>query len=117
MGAPPDRWLGTKTIGWSPFDVKADHLFDFMSNTFWEWQVKSVLRRDQYAILWVKHRHAGRTELHFLVPRVELSTGKSLNIAPPGWEALFNPFRETYNALLGWASPDDPAHARDVSLP
>src|SRR5688500_14334980 len=42
MGAPPDRWLGTKTIGWSPFDVKADHLFDFMSNMFWEWQVKSV---------------------------------------------------------------------------
>jgi hypothetical protein len=75
------------------------------------------LRRDQYAILWVKHQHAGRTELHFLVPRVELSTGKSMNIAPPGWEALFNPFRETYNALLGWASPDDPARARDVSLP
>jgi len=45
MGAPPDRWLGTKTIGWSPFDVKDPQLFDFMSNTFWESQVKSVKKR------------------------------------------------------------------------
>ena len=42
------------------------------------------LDRDQYAILWVRHAHAGHEELNFLVARVELSTGKSLNIAPPG---------------------------------
>src|SRR5687767_15974239 len=39
------------------------------------------LDRDQYAILWVRHSHAGHEELNFLIPRVELSTGKSLNIA------------------------------------
>ena len=41
------------------------------------------LEPDRYSILWVRHTHAGHHELNFLVPRVELSTGKSLNIAPP----------------------------------
>ncbi|ECY8104699.1 relaxase/mobilization nuclease domain-containing protein, partial [Salmonella enterica subsp. enterica serovar Virchow] len=39
---------------------------------------------DQYNILWVRHSHAGHHELHFVTPRVELSTGKSFNIRPPG---------------------------------
>ncbi|MCK7226005.1 relaxase/mobilization nuclease domain-containing protein, partial [Enterobacter kobei] len=35
------------------------------------------LSRDQYSIMWVRHSHAGHHELHFITPRVELSTGKS----------------------------------------
>ena len=42
------------------------------------------LESDQYNIMWVRHSHAGHHELHFVTPRVELSTGKSLNIKPPG---------------------------------
>jgi hypothetical protein len=42
------------------------------------------LQPDQYAILWVRHQHANHHELHFVTPRTELSTGKSLNISPPG---------------------------------
>jgi hypothetical protein len=74
---------------------------------------------DQYSILWVRHQHAGHHELHFLVPRVELATGKSLNIAPPGRSSrtLFDTFRSMVNARYGLADPDDPARARDVSLP
>jgi hypothetical protein len=74
---------------------------------------------DQYSILWVRHQHAGHHELHFLVPRVELSTGKSLNIAPPGQASrtMFDVFRSMINARYGLADPDDPARARDVSLP
>jgi hypothetical protein len=53
------------------------------------------LHPDQYAILWAQHRHAGRMELNFLIPRIELFTGKSLNIAPPGQATreLFYTFR------------------------
>lgn len=47
------------------------------------------LEADQFDMLWVRHTHAGRVELHFLMPRMELSTRKSLNIAPPGHEAAF----------------------------
>ncbi|MEM8658701.1 MAG: relaxase/mobilization nuclease domain-containing protein, partial [Pseudomonadota bacterium] len=33
---------------------------------------------EQYEVLWVRHLHEGRVELHFCTPRLELTTGKSL---------------------------------------
>ena len=72
------------------------------------------LEPDQYSILWVRHTHTsdGRVELHFVTPRVELTTGKSLNIAPPGWQNYFRPWRDYWNLTHNWASPDDPNRAR-----
>lgn len=70
------------------------------------------LERDQYSILWVRHVHQGHHELHFVVPRVELESGKSLNIAPPGYKFLFGPWRSLWNEREGWANPDDPSRAR-----
>ena len=77
------------------------------------------LDADRYSILWVRHTHAGHHELHFLTPRVELVTGKSLNIAPPGSQrrALSDAFRSMINAEYGLADPDDPARSQAVSLP
>jgi hypothetical protein len=78
------------------------------------------LEKDQYSILWVKHTHAGgRVELNFLIPRVELTTMRSLNIDPAGQQSreLFDTFRSVWNARLGLADPDDPARAQDMSLP
>ncbi|MDD3026391.1 MAG: relaxase/mobilization nuclease domain-containing protein [Aliarcobacter skirrowii] len=77
------------------------------------------LEPDQYNILWVRHTHAGHHELHFVTPRVELSTGKSLNIKPPGdlAQATFDDFRSEINARYGLADPDDPDRARNVSIP
>lgn len=43
------------------------------------------MQPDQYNILWVRHSHANHHELHFVIPRVELSTGKAFNAFPPGW--------------------------------
>jgi hypothetical protein len=77
------------------------------------------LDKDQYNILWVRHAHTGRTELHFVVPRMELSTGKSLNIAPPtsSSRTLFETFKHVINAEYGLSSPQDPARARSLSIP
>lgn len=77
------------------------------------------LSPDQYAILWVRHEHAGHHELNFLVPRVELSTGKALNIAPPGpkTRALFDTFRSVVNLEHGLADPEDPKRAQHVRVP
>jgi relaxase-like protein len=77
------------------------------------------LERDQYSILWVRHTHAGHHELHFLAPRVELATGKSLNIAPPGraTRELYDTYRSLINAEYALADPEDPARSRAVSLP
>lgn len=75
------------------------------------------LEPDQYDILWVRHTHEGNTELHMVVPRVELSTGKALNIAPPGHEKYFDALRDAWNYEEGWARPDDPARSRLVNTP
>ncbi len=35
---------------------------------------------DQYDITWINHEDKGRTELHYMSPRLELATGKALNM-------------------------------------
>lgn len=70
------------------------------------------LEPDQRNILWVRHHHAGHHELHFVIPRVELSSGKAFNPCPPGWQKHFDVFRDLHNHREGWARPDDPARAR-----
>ena len=72
------------------------------------------LDRDQYDCLWVRHTHEGNVELHFCAPRVELSAGKALNIAPPGHESAFSSLRDLMNKTHGWADPLDPERAREV---
>lgn len=67
---------------------------------------------DQYAILWVRHSHAGHHELHFVIPRMELLTGKAFNAFPPGWEKDFGPLRDLLNVEHGWTRPDNPERAR-----
>lgn len=75
------------------------------------------LERDQYDCLWVRHTHEDRVELHFCTPRLELSTGKSLNIAPPGYQAAFDSLRDMMNKAHNWADPLDAERARTVQHP
>ena len=52
--------------------------------------------------------------MHVLAARCDLETGKSLNIAAPGWQKTFDALRDWQNHENGWSRPDDPARARDV---
>ena len=74
------------------------------------------LEADQYDCLWVRHVHEGNVELHFCTPRLELATGRALNIAPPGHEAAFSALRDVLNKTHGWADPMEPDLARDFKL-
>ena len=47
-----------------------------------------------------------------LAVQCDLETGRSLNIAPPGWQKTFDPLRDAFNHEHGWSRPDDPAWAR-----
>lgn len=77
---------------------------------------------EQFDITWVRHQHTGpevgggRVELHFVTPRMELASGRALNIAPPGWERGYSKLRDALNLEHGWARPDDPARAREVAF-
>lgn len=72
------------------------------------------LDKDQYDISWVRHTHAGHAELHFVTPRIELTTGKALNIKPPGklTQDVFDDLRREINHTHGFSDPDDPARQR-----
>jgi len=66
------------------------------------------LEPDQYHLFAVQHDEPdGAKHLHILVPRVDLHSGKSMNIAPPGWRKTFDPLRDALNNENGWARPDD----------
>lgn len=73
------------------------------------------LEPNQYTWSAVQHMESdGSTHIHFVVPRVELTTGKAMNIAPPGWQKRFDALRDAFNFEHGWARPDDPRLARAV---
>lgn len=62
------------------------------------------LSPDQYNNLWVLHREKGNTELHFVVPMQEMTTGRRLNIHPPGPKniELYQAFTQVMNQSLGY---------------
>ncbi|WP_299984901.1 relaxase/mobilization nuclease domain-containing protein [uncultured Ruegeria sp.] len=68
----------------------------------------------QYEMLWVRHTHEDRVELHFCTPRLELTSGKSLNIAPPGYEKAFDSLRDLMNQRHGWADPMELERVQEV---
>jgi hypothetical protein len=73
------------------------------------------LRKGSYAYLAVLHKEAdGGQHLHILSACIHLETGKAYNPAAPGWQADYGPMRDYWNALKGWARPDDPRRARTV---
>lgn len=74
------------------------------------------LESDQYHCLWVKHEHCGNVELHFVTPKIELRTGKQLNIKPPGTTKFFDAWRDFMNAKHNWADPLEPERKQDFKL-
>ncbi|WP_213085254.1 relaxase/mobilization nuclease domain-containing protein, partial [Neisseria gonorrhoeae] len=50
--------------------------------------------KDQYNCLWVEHRDKGRLELNFVIPNIELLSGKRLQ---PYYYAAFPPIEKLHN--------------------
>lgn len=101
-------------IAWSPEDQPSDAQISAVLDDF-EKVAFAGLEPDRYCWSAVKHlEDDGGVHVHVVAARVDLETGKSLNIAPPGWEKTFDPLRDYYNHSQGWARPDDPMRARMV---
>ena len=70
----------------------------------------------QYSCLWVEHKDKGRLELNFVVPNIELQTGKRLQ---PYYDKAdrprINAWKIGMNAGLGLHDPDDPIN-KQISL-
>lgn len=107
IDSSPNKWrYSSGVIAFADDDNPTPEQIEAVIADF-EATVFAGLEPDQYNSLWVKHTHEGNTELHFIVPRLELSTGKALNIAPPKYEFLFDAWRDKWNYTMGWADPQD----------
>ena len=115
---PFERTYTSGVLSFAPGEVITPAMEQDIIDRF-EQAAFAGLEPDRYSILWVRHLHAGHHELHFVTPRTELVSGKSLNIHPPGRvsQVLFDTFRSMINAEYGLADPDDPARSQPVSLP
>lgn len=114
IDASPNKW--SYTAGVISFAQGDDPSPDAQQEAIERFEALAFagLDRDQYDCLWVRHSHEGNVELHFCTPRLELCTGKSLNIAPPGHENAFASLRDLLNKTHGWADPLEPERAREV---
>ncbi|MCY4635481.1 MAG: relaxase/mobilization nuclease domain-containing protein [Acidobacteria bacterium] len=95
-------------IAWAPearpTDAQINAVLDEFERTAW-----AGLEPDRYSWTAVLHReHGGGVHVHVLTARGDLETGKSLNIAPPGWQKTFDPLRGAFDHEHGWSRPDDP---------
>ena len=113
-----NEWKYTSgAICWSVEDNPTDNDINEYLDAF-EAHAFAGLQPHQYHFTAVLHEEDdGSKHVHFLVPRVELTTGKALNIAPPGHESYFDPLRDYFNYKKGWSRPDDPKLKRDTQTP
>ncbi|MDI5842281.1 relaxase/mobilization nuclease domain-containing protein [Shewanella xiamenensis] len=76
------------------------------------------LDADQYSCLWVEHRDKGRLELNFVIPNIELTSGKRLQ---PYYDKADKPrvnaWKIGVNAEHRLHDPDDPIHRRELVTP
>ncbi|WP_338495410.1 plasmid mobilization relaxase MbeA [Erwinia aphidicola] len=76
------------------------------------------LDKDQYSVLWVEHQDKGRLELNFLIPNMELLTGRRLQ---PYYDRADRPridaWQTIVNGRLGLHDPNAPENRRALVMP
>lgn len=75
------------------------------------------LEADQYNICWIEHKDKDRLELNFVIPNVELTTGKRLQ---PYYDRADRPLVESWKQVInhqyGLSDPHDPRKAQAVKI-
>lgn len=92
-------------------DADKQHLMDELEQT-----LLPGLDKDQYSILWVEHQDKGRLELNFVIPNIELHSGKRLQ---PYYDRADRPRVNAWQTLtndrLGLSDPNDPERRRELT--
>ena len=77
-----------------------------------------ALDKDQYSVLWVEHRDKGRLELNFVVPNLELQTGKRLQVYFHAQDRYrMRDWQTIQNIENDFKDPDDPLKRQLITLP
>ena len=99
--------------GDEPDQAARDRIMDTFEHT-----LLTGLERNQYDILWVEHRDKGRLELNFVIPNIELQTGKRLQpYYDPADRRRVNAWATLVRAEYGLADPNEPERRRAMTLP
>ena len=70
----------------------------------------------RYNILWVEHTDKGRLELNFVIPKVDLPTGKALNPYYHKADVTRKElFEDKCNLIKGYSSAKDPSKSRTLN--
>lgn len=71
------------------------------------------LDKEQYNITWIEHTDKDRLELNFVIPKVDLHSGKAMN---PYFHAtdkdLVNAWKDTVNFDYKLTDPNDPSKSK-----
>ena len=107
--ASPHLWKYTSgVIAWSKKDDPTPEQIQEVLAEF-EKHAFAGLDQSQYHLFAVLHTDDdGSKHIHVLTPRLDIQSGKSLNIAPPGHERHFDSLRDYFNTKYNWSRPDDP---------
>lgn len=104
----PHLWKYTSgVIAWSKEDAPTGEQIKEVLDDF-EKHAYAGLEQSQYHLFAVLHTDDdGSKHIHVLTPRLDIQSGKSLNIAPPGHEKHFDSLRDYFNTKYQWSRPDD----------
>lgn len=95
-------------------DLSEEHKYAIMKS--FEETLMAGLERHQYDITWIEHRDKERLELNFIIPKVELSTGKAFN---PYFDrvdrGLVDAWKNVINYDYKLHDPNDPANRQSLT--
>ena len=102
-------------LSFSEADIKPEQKQKIMDS--WEGTLFPGMDKNQYSVLWVEHRDKGRLELNFVIPNVELQTGKRLQ---PYFDKAdrnrVDAWQTLTNHAHGLTDPKDPERVHDLTL-
>jgi hypothetical protein len=103
-------------IAWHKDDAPTDNQIAQVLDDF-ERVAFAGLEPSQYAYYAVLHEDTdGAKHIHVITPRVELSTGLSMNIAPPNHQKTYDVLVDKYNVQNNWASPKDISRQKTMTI-
>ena len=69
-------------------------------------------------VLWVQHQEKGGTEFHFIIPEVEMQTGRKFT---PFWHEtdlkMVDAWKDTINHEYGFTDPKEPERKQTLTIP
>jgi hypothetical protein len=101
-------------IAFAPEDNPSDAQIDAVLDDFEKAMSVYLPDQDISRLAWTAVRHDDKDSchIHVVVAKVDLASGYSVNVSPPGWQGLYDKLRDKHNAINDWARPDDPQRKR-----